>query len=282
MSPYADPGEAYVNHAGDGRTSGEILPDLHHEKKDLVLTKAGIKGLTIPMCVGDYGAFVEFSAYVTQLETRGANMSRFARTLNKYIQANLDGSTLHAMAEELADAHNGECTLKARTKLALWQPAPVSNERALSIYNIRLAIDTTELEFVYGFDIPISTVCPCSAEMTKIAGHMQRAILSVDLKIADATECHIVLMQDILQACELQGSGILYNVLKREDEKALTLAMIGNPKFVEDVTRDVAEALKAFSDDVESCSIVVRSQESIHQYDVLGIYDSDGTNWKSF
>ncbi len=259
----------------------QTLPDIHPQKQKITLTKAGVKGVKIPFISFGSGTVASLSAYVKGLETRGANMSRFARTFHEFEYSNLNGYVVRAIADKLTKMHQSDCTLKIRFESLLPKISPVSQASSWSAYQMRFYLDT-ELEgaFAFGVDIPISTVCPCSAELTGITGHMQRAVISVDLSMSDPHDCHEEFMKNIIGCCEDQGSGQLYSILRREDEKEVTERMMKKPRFVEDVARGVIEVLKD-EDLIDTFSVVIESMESIHEYNVLGIYDSDGVNIKA-
>ena len=256
------------------------LPDIHPQKQKITLTKAGVKGVKIPFTSFDRGTIASISAYVTGLQTRGANMSRFARTFNQFANSPLTGHTVRNISEELTKIHHSDCTLKIRFESLLVKNAPASLTPSWSSYQLRFFHSSVEAEFVFGVDIPVSTVCPCSAELTGITGHMQRAVISVDLQICDPDGCDEEYMESVIRTCEEEGSGQLYSILRREDEKEVTNRMIAKPRFVEDVARGVILALDTIGL-ISKFSVVVQSMESIHEYDVLGIYDSDDVNLKA-
>ncbi len=256
------------------------LPDIHPQKQKITLTKAGVKGVKIPFISFNKGTIASISAYVTGLETRGANMSRFARTFNRFQNSPLDGYIVRRISATLTKTHQSDCTLKIRFESLLRKNAPTSQTPSWSSYQLRFFYSTVEPKFVFGVDIPVSTVCPCSAELTGITGHMQRAVISVDLQIGNPDHCDEGFMESVIRTCEKEGSGQLYSILRREDEKEVTNRMIAKPRFVEDVARGVIAALNKI-DLVNTFSVVVESMESIHEYNVLGIYDSDSVNLKA-
>ena len=116
--------------------------------------------------------------------------------------------------------------------------------------------------FFLGVKVPLTTLCPCSKEISDYGAHNQRAIVSV--KVSYENDEHIWI-EDLVKMVEDSASCGLYSLLKREDEKYVTEHAYNNPKFVEDVLRDVVIALRN-DDVVDSFEVECESIESIHNH----------------
>ena len=119
-----------------------------------------------------------------------------------------------------------------------------------------------EYKFILGVKVPVTTLCPCSKEISDYGAHNQRAIVSV--KVTYDKDEHIWI-EDLIKMIENCASCSLYSLLKREDEKFVTEHAYENPKFVEDVLRDVVIALRNY-DVIDSFEVECESIESIHNH----------------
>ena len=128
-----------------------------------------------------------------------------------------------------------------------------------------------EYRFFLGVKVPVTTLCPCSKEISEYGAHNQRAIVSV--KITYPEDEHIWL-EDLVKSIENCASCELYPLLKREDEKYVTEKAYNNPKFVEDVLRDVVLMLRN-DDIVDSFEVECESLESIHNHSAWAYQKED-------
>jgi GTP cyclohydrolase I len=115
-------------------------------------------------------------------------------------------------------------------------------------------------EFIVSVSVPINTLCPCSKEISEQGAHNQRGIVKVDVKFKK-----FFWMEDLINIIEGCASSDIYSILKREDEKFVTEKAFGNPKFVEDVVREIAEALKK-DPNFTWFAIEAENFESIHNH----------------
>jgi GTP cyclohydrolase I len=140
--------------------------------------------------------------------------------------------------------------------------APVSGERGLIDYDVELTAEVKSgvasqtLKVV----VPVTTLCPCSKEISEYGAHNQRGHITVTVESAGA-----VWIEEIIDLVEDKASCEVYGVLKRPDEKFVTERAYENPKFVEDVVRDVASALKSDAR-LARWVVEVENFESIHNH----------------
>ena len=128
-----------------------------------------------------------------------------------------------------------------------------------------------EYKFMLGVKVPVTTLCPCSKEISNYGAHNQRAIVSV--KVSYEKDEHIWI-EDLINMIESQSSCELYSLLKREDEKFVTERAYENPKFVEDVLRDIVVELRN-NELVDSFEVECESIESIHNHSAWA-YQQEG------
>ena len=119
-----------------------------------------------------------------------------------------------------------------------------------------------EYRFYLGVDVPVATLCPCSKEISEYGAHNQRTLVSVNITYPEDEHIWI---EDLIYDIEKCASTPLYPLLKREDEKFVTEHAYDNPKFVEDVLRDVVLMLRK-NDIIDSFEVECESFESIHNH----------------
>ena len=132
-------------------------------------------------------------------------------------------------------------------------------------YNITLQSNTQTdgtTETTVKTDIPVTTLCPCSKEISKYGAHSQRSVISVNALLQDH---HNFYWEDLIASAEEQASAQLYSQLKRADEKFVTEQAYDNPRFVEDLIREVATVLNT-NDNIKSYELEVENFESIHNH----------------
>ena len=117
-------------------------------------------------------------------------------------------------------------------------------------------------KFYLGVKVPVTTLCPCSKEISETGAHNQRALISV---IVTYDENSHIWIEDLIEDIEKCGSCPVYSLLKRSDEKYVTEMAYKNPKFVEDVLRDTVLMLKKY-DAATSYEVEIEAFESIHNH----------------
>ena len=128
----------------------------------------------------------------------------------------------------------------------------------------RLNEEITEVGIVVR--VPVKSLCPCSREISDYGAHNQRGCVEISVELADSTDARSVDFLSLIDIAEQAGSSEIYSVLKRPDERYVTMRAYENPAFVEDITRTVAAALQAVGQ-IRSGRVRVVNQESIHRHD---------------
>ncbi len=249
------------------------------------IQKVGIKGLELPLVVQRKDA-ENITIYSTATvgvslpaHYKGTHMSRFVEVLNEWREKNILGIDIKGCLEAVIQKLNAKSGyIKFEFKYFIDKKSPVTEISAPMCYDClfegvldNYGEEDEEYKFYLGIKVPVTTLCPCSKEISKYGAHNQRAIVSV--KITYPQEEHIWL-EDLISNVESCASSELYPLLKREDEKFITEHAYENPKFVEDVLRDVVLMLRK-NEIIDSFEVECESLESIHNHSAWA-YQSEG------
>ena len=128
---------------------------------------------------------------------------------------------------------------------------------------------TDTLDFVLGVKVPLTSLCPCSKELSRYGAHNQRSVMTVRVRYRD-----FIWIEDLVELIEQCGSSPLYSLLKREDEKFVTEQAYENPRFVEDMVREAYSRLAAL-DNITWFSVETENFESIHNHSAYAAVELD-------
>ncbi|MDL1970023.1 MAG: GTP cyclohydrolase FolE2 [Candidatus Desulfofervidaceae bacterium] len=240
------------------------LPDY----RQIEIDKVGIKDISYPITVldrekGRQRTVASINMYVgLPHQFKGTHMSRFVEILNEYrgelISLKSMKEILHRMKERLqaVSAH-----LEIEFPYFIEKKAPVSKTKGLMEYRCRFVGSLQDkIDLEVGVQVPICTLCPCSKEISDYGAHNQRGVVNLRLRFKK-----FVWLEDIIKLVEEAGSSELYSILKRVDEKYITEKAYQNPKFVEDVVREIAERLLA-DNNITWFAVEAENFESIHNH----------------
>lgn len=241
------------------------------DNRNVDIQKVGIKHVELPLVVQrknktDKVVYAKARVCVSlPKDYKGTHMSRFVEVLNEWRSKKLLGVDIRGCLEEVVkrlDAQSGE--LEFDFKYFVDKQAPVSNLSAPMCYDCSFEgrIDGGKYKFILGVKVPVTTLCPCSKEISEYGAHNQRAIISVKVSY-DETE-HIWL-EDLIELIESCASCPVHPLLKRQDEKYVTEKAWENPKFVEDVLRDTVVKLRENST-IKEFEVDCEAFESIHNH----------------
>ena len=249
------------------------LPDhaSEHDERMIAIDRVGIRGLRYPISVLDkdhrsqhtvatLGLFVGLPA-----QYKGTHMSRFVEVLNS-VRGELTirnlPSILHQIQQRLeaSDAY-----IEAEFPYFIEKEAPVSKARSLMEYPCRFSASAKHEhhQFQLTVGVPVKSLCPCSKAISERGAHNQRSLVEVTIESGS-----FVWIEDIVDAVERCASSPVYALLKREDEKFVTEAAYDNPKFVEDLVRDVLLRVKGL-DSVTYAKVTAENFESIHNHEAF-------------
>lgn len=237
--------------------------------RNINVDKVGVKDIRYPMRVMDKNngmqhTVASINMYVNlPREFKGTHMSRFIEILNEF-HGHLDIRELSSILELMQERLQAQSAhLEINFPYFVKKRSPVTDSEGLLEYGCRV---TGSLSGVKGYDlvlevnVPITTVCPCSKEISEHGAHNQRGVVRLAVRFK-----RFIWIEDLVRLVEKAASCEVYSVLKRPDEKYVTEQAYENPKFVEDVVRDVAYQLKQDSN-VLWFLVDVENFESIHNH----------------
>ena len=251
----------------------EAIPDVqgYKDSRQLDITRVGIKAIRSPVIVRDKNAVqhsvatFSMSVFLPQ-DLKGTHMSRFTQLLNDFRQFEISATSVtEIQTEMLQRLESNAGTLKMEFPYFIDKKAPVSGQTGMLDYNITLETNTHpdgSTETRVKTDIPVTTLCPCSKEISEYGAHSQRSVISINALLRENHNFH---WEDLIVSAEQQASAQLYSQLKRADEKFVTEQAYDNPRFVEDLIREVATVLNA-NNNIQSYSLEVENFESIHNH----------------
>ena len=225
------------------------MPDVQSsmDTRQIAINKVGIKSIRHPVKVSDKAGGVQhtvanFNMYVgLPHDFKGTHMSRFVEILNsneRDISVESFEPMLRAMVERL-EAETGHVEMSF--PYFINKSAPVSGVQSLMDYEVSFIGEISaggRYEFTMKIVVPVTSLCPCSKKISDRGAHNQRSHITVTAVLND----HLWI-EDMVQLVESQASCEVFGLLKRPDEKWVTERAYDNPKFVEDLVRDVAGLL---------------------------------------
>lgn len=241
------------------------------DNRNVDIQKVGIKHLDLPLIIqrkNSSNQVVSAKAKVNvslPKDYKGTHMSRFVEVLSEWKNKNLLGIDIKGCLEEIIHKLNAKSgDLEFKFKYFIDKTAPVSKSKSFMAYDCSFQgqINNGKYKFILGVTVPVTTLCPCSKEISDFGAHNQRALVNV--KVSYPENKHIWI-EDLILMVENCASSEVYPLLKREDEKFVTEKAWKNPKFVEDVLRDVVVNLRNNSI-VKSFEVECESIESIHNH----------------
>jgi len=260
-----------------GKASG--MPDMQksRDNRNIAIDKVGVKDIRYPIVVMDKSkeqqqTVARINMYVDlPHHFKGTHMSRFIEILNQYHgQVSID--RMNTMLSDMkTHLEASRAHLELEFPYFIEKQAPVSGARSLMEYQCRMQGSLSEdYDFILGVTVPMTSLCPCSKEISARGAHNQRSAVSVEIRYTDH-----VWLEDLIEWVEECGSAPVFALLKREDEKALTEQAYDNPMFVEDVVRAVTQRLLKVPE-VTWFRVACENFESIHNHSAYAMVESSG------
>ncbi|WP_274572634.1 GTP cyclohydrolase FolE2 [Neisseria leonii] len=235
--------------------------------RNMPINQVGIKDLRFPIRLktaeGEQATVARLTMTVRLgAEQKGTHMSRFI-ALMEARQTPIDFDELHSLTRDmlaLLEADAGKISISF--PFFRQKTAPVSGIQSLMDYDITLGGEVADGRYRHEIKVlvPVTSLCPCSKEISKYGAHNQRSHVTLTLTAREAVQ-----PEEIIDLVENQASCQLYGLLKRPDEKYVTERAYENPKFVEDMVRDIAVALRT-DPRVERFMVESENFESIHNH----------------
>ena len=241
------------------------------DTREIPLEKVGVKGVRYPVTVLDKAHGTQQTTATADLfvnlphDFKGTHMSRFIETFHDY-RDNLGMKQFLKMLSQLRRVLNAERSFaELRFPFFIEKHAPVTGRSGMMSYDCAYGgEDSAEgSKFWVSAKVPVTTLCPCSKAISERGAHNQRGIVTVKVE-----NTAFFWLEDVIAAVENAASCSLYSVLKREDEKFVTEKAYDNPRFVEDMVREVYLALKSFRAEkpFSAFSVECENFESIHNH----------------
>ncbi len=259
------------------------MKDIQNQRdfRNIPIDKVGIKNLRYPITVLDRKNTVQDTVATINMyvdlphEYKGTHMSRFVEILHLLRpEISLQGiaDVLGQMKKHLnaASAH-----IEVSFPYFIEKEAPMSKAPGLMDYTCRISGSSgpdNRIDLVSEVVVPISSVCPCSKEISDSGAHNQRGEVRLSTRFKK-----FIWMEDMIELVESTASCEVFSVLKRVDEKCVTERGYANPKFVEDVVRDIAEKLN-HDDNITWFSASAENFESIHNHSAYAHITSSKDN----
>jgi len=245
------------------------MPDIQKsgDTRNIAIDKVGVKDISYPIVVMDrkkkfQHTIARINMYVDlPHQFKGTHMSRFVEILNSYREEIALDKLEIMLAEMKKKLGASTAHLEMEFPYFIEKKAPVSKAKSLMEYTCSFSATLAEaFDFVLGIRIPVTSLCPCSKELSAYGAHNQRSIISIKVQYSN-----FIWIEDLVSLVEECGSSPVYSLLKRVDEKYVTEKAYENPKFVEDIVREVTEKLLA-EPDITWFSVEAENFESIHKH----------------
>jgi GTP cyclohydrolase I len=247
------------------------------DTRRLAIDQVGIKSIRHPVKVSERSGGVQhtianFNMYVRlPHHFKGTHMSRFVEILNAHereISVDTFKRMLGEMMEKL-EAQSGH--IEMHFPYFINKSAPVSKVESLMDYEVTFIgdVDQGKHRFTMKVLVPVTSLCPCSKKISAYGAHNQRSHVTVTARTND-----FVWIEDLVDMVENEASCELYGLLKRPDEKLVTERAYDNPKFVEDMVRDVAALLNR-DERIEWYVVESENFESIHNHSAYALIEKD-------
>ena len=243
------------------------------DTRNVDIQKVGIKNFELPLIIQKKNStesqIVCANARVSvslPKDYKGTHMSRFVEVLTKWQTKSITGFDIKKCLKEIIknlEAQSGE--LEFRFKYFIEKQSPVTANISQMSYECSFKGEIADniYKFTLGVIVPVTTLCPCSKEISENGAHNQRAMVSVKVSYDENKGC--IWLEDLIKSVEDCASCPIYPLLKREDEKFVTEKAWDNPKFVEDVLRDVVLKLRE-NKLVDEFEVDCEAFESIHNH----------------
>jgi len=248
------------------------------DTRRLAINKVGIKSIRHPVRVMDKAGGVQhtialFNMYVGLPHNfKGTHMSRFVEILNAN-EREISVENFEPMVRAMVKRLEAETGLVEMTfPYFINKKAPVSGVQSLMDYEVTFVgqiCEAGQYRFTMKVLTPVTSLCPCSKEISARGAHNQRSHVTIT-----ATTNDLVWIEELVHLVEGQASCELYGLLKRPDEKFITERAYDNPKFVEDMVRDVAALLNA-EKRIDAYVVESENFESIHNHSAYALIEHD-------
>lgn len=254
------------------------IPDVQNlpDNRNIPIDKVGVKGLRYPINVKDRQQGHQHTVGIFDLfvnlphEFKGTHMSRFIEVLNEF-HWKISIQSFKPILEKVKARLSAESAhMNVEFPYFIQKRAPVTGTPGLMAYNCFMRGALAErFDLIVGVEVPVTTVCPCSKDISDYGAHNQRGVVRVQLRFRK-----FFWIEEIIEIVEASVSSQVYSLLKRPDEKYVTEQAYDNPMFVEDVVRSAVCHLKE-ADNFPWYRVEAENFESIHNHSAYALIEKD-------
>ena len=252
-----------------------VLHDVQAEAdtRGLHIDRVGVSGLAYPITVldrdqGRQQTVGEISLSVSlSHDERGTHMSRFIEIFERY-RGEMTIHTLPALLDEMRDRLDSQAAeINIAFPYFVERQAPVTGSSAMMDYHCSFSgtRGSTGDLFTLSVRVPVSTLCPCSKEISDYGAHNQRGYVTAQVRTNSFEDHDLIWIEELIGWIEDSASAPVYPILKRPDERHVTMQAYDNPRFVEDVVREVGLRLRG-DERIAWFRVHVENHESIHNH----------------
>ncbi len=259
---------------------GRSMPDVQNtpDERGIALDQVGVREIRFPISVLDQADTRQNTVGTLSMSVslphhfKGTHMSRFIEVLNAHT-GEFTIRTIPTMLQELRQKLDAESAqLEVRFPYFLKRKAPASGATGLMDYECAFTAESKmdSLDFVLTVSVPVTSLCPCSKEISDYGAHNQRGQIAICVrsKVDPSGQPELIWIEELIEVAERAGSAPVYPLLKRIDERHVTMQAFDKPAFVEDMVRSVALDLQA-DQRVSWFEVRAINQESIHNHDAF-------------
>ena len=249
------------------------------DTRQIPINRVGIKDISHPITIKNRdgrqsSSIATFSMSVSlPHDQKGTHMSRFVQMLNEK-ETIISAKNFHQLLSDMVKRLEAESGyIEMQFPYFVEKTAPVSGVKSLMDYQVNLIgqVEHGHVDSTLEVTVPVKSLCPCSKKISEYGAHNQRSHITVGVNCSSK-----LWLDELIQSVESQASAELFAILKRPDEKYITEQAYNNPKFVEDVVRDVANEL----DNIEAINryyVHAENFESIHNHSAFAVIEHDKT-----
>ena len=253
------------------------LPDVQAiaDRRNVYINRVGVKALVHPLRIAAAGGDAVSTVATVDMavglppEVKGTHMSRFVEVLQQCDEA-IDPPAFARLLEGMLQRLGAESgMIEMRFPYFIRKRAPVSGVESLLDYRVMFRGEQTPAgpAFTTRVSAPATSLCPCSKEISEYGAHNQRSEISITVRCAEP-----LAIEELAGIAEQEASCEVYGLLKRPDEKYVTERAYDNPKFVEDLVRDIALRLDA-DPRVLAYTVEAENFESIHNHSAYALVE---------
>ena len=242
----------------------------------VAINKVGVKDITYPIRLrtrdrGMQHTIANVNMYVSlPHHQKGTHMSRFLEVLNEHAQE-IDPADVMSICHDIKERLNAQdAHLHLKFPYFINKPAPVTRSSGLMDYEVTFDCESNGSDdFIMGVQVPATSLCPCSKIISAYGAHNQRCLIEARVRTNA-----MLWIEELAEMCEAAGSAPVYSVLKRPDEKHVTEQAFDNPRFVEDIVRELALILDE-EPRITWYQINSENYESIHNHNAYAMIEKD-------